>query len=95
MKKLSEKRLDAEHIFMLENTPDEEDGLRQARVELLDALDVYEKNVLRGYEAETAEEQANVRQWRQDLLDKKREAFSPVNVPPNVAKYRKRKEATH
>lgn len=91
MKKLSEKRLDAEHIFMLENTSEEADGLRQARAELLDALDVYEKNVLRGYEAETAEEQETVRQWRQDLLDKKREAFSPANIPPNVAKYRKRR----
>lgn len=91
MKKLSEKRLDADHVFMLENTADEADGLRQAREELLDALDVYEKNVLRGYEAETAEEQAAVRQWRQDLLDKKREVFSPANIPPKVAKYRKRR----
>ncbi len=86
--KVSEKVMTAEHVSMLAGTEQENNAMKQARKELLSALDIYDKNVLRGRETETAEEKQAIDKWRQDLLDKKLEAFDAANIPAKIQYYR-------
>ena len=58
---------------------------RFARTALLRALDIYDKNVVKGREIETEERKTIIDQWYRDLLDLKDEAF--INIPSEVKRH--------
>ena len=62
-----------------------DDGIRQLREPLMLALDVYDKNVLRGRITETPEERSAIDDWYQRLCDLDRTALE--EVPVKVQKY--------
>lgn len=58
---------------------------RQLRKPLLNALDIYDKNVSKGRILETEDEKATVDGWYRNICDLKDEAF--INVPSSIKKY--------
>ena len=58
---------------------------RQLRKPLLNALDVYDKNVTKGRVTETVDQKQAVDAWYKDICDLKDEAF--INIPASVKKY--------
>lgn len=58
---------------------------RQLRKPLLNALDIYDKNVSKGRVAETDEQKQTVDEWYRDICDLKDKAF--MNIPLEVKKY--------
>lgn len=58
---------------------------RQLRKPLLNALDIYDKNVSKGRIVETQDEKQAVDGWYRNICDLKDEAFT--NIPLAVKKY--------
>ena len=58
---------------------------RQLRKPLLNALDIYDKNVSKGRVTETAEQKKTVDGWYKDICDLKDEAFK--TIPDGVGRY--------
>ena len=72
-------------LELLDNLPEERKNVfRQRRKKLLNALDIYDKNVLRGRLSETAEEKANIDTWYNALLDLEEWAFNEDYIPQKV-----------
>ena len=65
---------------------DFKDAKRQLRKPLLEALDIYDKNVSKGRLTETESEKAEVDNWYRDICDLKDESFK--NIPNVIKKYR-------
>ena len=61
------------------------DVKRQLRKPLLNALDIYDKNVTKGRVTETAEEKVSVDKWYKALLDLEDWAFN--DIPEKVKRY--------
>lgn len=59
---------------------------RQLRAPLLEALDIYDKNVSKGRINESETEMLEVNTWYKDICDLKDEAFQ--NIPTRIRKYR-------
>ena len=72
---------------IVERLPKEaaDNAKRQLRKPLLNALDVYDKNVSKGRVTETAEEKQTVDGWYKAICDLKDDAFK--NIPSVVRKY--------
>ena len=80
------KKITNENLELLETVPDARvNVLREWRKPLLNALDIYDKNVSRGRISETAEEKAAVDKWYTALLDLEEWAFD--SVPARIARY--------
>lgn len=62
-----------------------DDGIRQLRAPLMSALDIYDKNVLRGRITETPEEKVKINEWYQKLCDLDPTALD--EIPAKVQKY--------
>lgn len=72
-------------LELLENLPEERQNVfRQRRKKLLNALDIYDKNVLRGRLTETAEEKYSIDTWYNALLDLQEWAFNESAIPEKV-----------
>lgn len=81
MKRMTEKDLD-----LLATVPEARTNtLREWRKPLLNALDIYDKNVSKGRISETAEEKETVDKWYKALLDLEEWAFD--KIPEKVKKY--------
>ncbi len=72
---------------IVERLPKEtaDNAKRQLRKPLLNALDIYDKNVSKGRVTESAEQRQAVDGWYKDICDLKEEAFK--NIPSVVKKY--------
>ena len=80
MRIITEKDLE-----LLENLPEERKNVfRQRRNSLLNALDIYDKNVLRGRISETAEEKSSIDTWYNALRDLEEWAFEDYSIPEKV-----------
>lgn len=64
---------------------DADDAKRQLRKPLLNALDVYDKNVSKGRIYESPEMKQFIDSWYRNICDLKDEAF--INIPMSVKKY--------
>lgn len=72
-------------LDLLDNLPEERKNVfRQRRKKLLNALDIYDKNVLRGRLSETAEEKTAIDTWYNALLDLEEWAFNESSIPNGV-----------
>lgn len=75
-----------ENLDLLATVPEARANVfRERRKRLLNALDIYDKNVSKGRIAETAEEKAKVDKWYTALLDLEEWAFNAI--PEKVKKY--------
>lgn len=84
MKPITNKDLD-----LLKSLPEEQKNVyRQRREPLLNALDIYDKNVSKGRITETETEKAEVDKWYNALLNLEEWAFD--SVPEKVKKYIRR-----
>ena len=83
------KRITDQDLELLDSVPNaRENVFRERRDNLLSALDIYEKNVLRGRVQESIEEKVTIDRWYRALLDLEEWAFS--QVPQKVLLYVKR-----
>jgi hypothetical protein len=81
MKPITNKDLD-----LLKSLPEEQKNVyRQRRKPLLNALDIYDKNVSKGRITETETEKAEVDKWYNALLNLEEWAFD--SIPEKVKKY--------
>lgn len=80
------KRMTDENLDLLETVPEVRVNVfRERRKPLLNALDIYDKNVSKGRITETAEQKATVDKWYKALLDIEEWAFK--QIPKCVKKY--------
>lgn len=85
IKILKKQRLTAEHENLITDESALKSVYRERRQILLNAFDVYSKNVVYGVETETESEHAAIVAWRQKLLNLDKTAFT--DVPDRVQYY--------
>lgn len=88
MKILSRTRARISDIDCFGNNSDKQIVLRNSRIPLLNAFDIYKSNVYYGVIAETEEQHEQIVAWYHDLRDLKPSAFE--NIPSGVAMYVKK-----
>lgn len=80
------KKMTNENLDLLATVPEaRKNTLREWRKPLLNALDIYDKNVSKGRISETAEEKETADRWYKALLDLDEWAFE--EIPEKVKKY--------
>lgn len=80
------KKMTNENLDLLATVPEARTNVfRERRKPLLNALDIYDKNVSKGRISETAEEKEIVDKWYKALLDLEEWAFG--EIPEKVKKY--------
>ena len=80
------KLIKKEQLRLLSNHPEEQRNvLRQLRKPLLEAMDIYDKNVSKGRITESIDQKRIVDSWYKSILDLEESAFD--NVPEVIKQY--------